>query len=73
MATVLSRTSVQHITKEEFETPEMRECVTAYHDTLNKHIDTTSEFGNEDNGDDLVRDDETVPARYEAEGEYFGL
>ncbi len=70
-ATVTSRTSVQHITKEEFETQEMRERVTAYHDTLNKHIDTMSEFANEDNGDDFVRDDETVPVGYEEGDNYF--
>ena len=37
-ATVISRTTVQHITKEEFETIEMKERVTAYHEALNKNI-----------------------------------
>ena len=72
-ATVLSRTSVQHITKEEFETIEMRERVTAYHDTLNKHIDTASEYANEEDGGDFIKDDVNVPTGYEDEGEYFGL
>ena len=57
----MSRTSVQHITQEEFETVEMKDRVTKFHETLDKYIDTTSEYANEENGDDLVRDDETVP------------
>jgi len=72
-ATVLSRTSVQHITKEEFQTLEMQERVAAYHETLNKHIDATSEYANEGDGDDFVRDDETVPIGYDDNKNYFGL
>ena len=41
-ATVLSRTSVQHITVEEFETIEMKERITAYHEALNKNMTTES-------------------------------
>jgi len=37
-ATVLSRTSVQHITKEDFATSEMQERVKKYHVLLNQHI-----------------------------------
>ena len=72
-ATVLSRTSVQHITKEEFQTSEMQERVASFHDTLNKHIDTTSEYANEEDGDDFIKDDVSVPTGYEDEWEYFGL
>ena len=72
-ATVLSRTSVQHITKEEFETAEMKDRVKAYHETLDRHINATSEYVNEENGDDFVKDDETVPIGYQDDGDYFGL
>jgi len=43
-ATVLSRTSVQHITKEDFETQEMKERVRAYHESLNSNMDSASEY-----------------------------
>ena len=72
-ATVLSRTSVQHITAEEFETTEMKARVTAYHESLDKHIDATSEYVSEESGDDFVKDDETVPVGYEPDRDYFGL
>ncbi len=72
-ATVLSRTSVQHITEEEFQTAEMQGRVADYHNTLNQHIDATSQYANEENGGDFIRDDETVPAGYEDGGDYFGL
>ena len=72
-ATVISRTSVQHITKEEFETAEMKHRVTAYHETLDRHINATSEYVSEENGDDFVKDDETVPIGYQDNGDYFGL
>ena len=70
--TVLSRTSVQHITKEEFETIDMKERVRIYHETLNRNIDLTSEYNNEEDGDDFITDDVAVPIGYEDEGEYFG-
>jgi len=69
----LSRTSVQHITVEEFKTADMKERVAKFHETLNKHIDTTPEYANEENGEDFVRDDETVPIGYDDDGDYFGL
>ena len=76
-ATVLSRTTVQHITKDEFQTLEMQQRVAAYHDTLNKNIDATSEYANEESGDDFVKDDETVPIGYDDDDDddedYFGL
>ena len=72
-ATVISRTSVQHITKEEFETAEMKDRVAAYYETLNKHIDTTSEYANDDHGDDIVKDDVAVPTEFEDDKDYFGL
>jgi len=73
-ATVLSRTSVQHKTKEEFETIEMKECVTAYHEALNRNIDAVLEYTNEKDGDDFVNDDVALPIGYqEEEGDYFGL
>jgi len=71
--TVLSRTSVQHIPIEEFETAEMKARVTACHETLNRHINATSEYVSEESGDDFVKDDETVPIGYEPDGDYFGL
>jgi len=71
-ATVLSRTSVQHITKEEFETIDMKERVRIYHETLSRNIDLTSEYNNEEDGDDFITDDVAVPIGYEDEGEYFG-
>jgi len=43
-ATVLSRTLVQNITKEAFDTAEMQERVKQYHEFLNKHIDSASEY-----------------------------
>ena len=72
-ATVLSRTTVQHITKDEFQTLEMQQRVAAYHDTLNKNIDATSEYANEESRDDFVKDDETVPIGYDDDEDYFGL
>ncbi len=72
-ATVLSRSFVQHIPIEEFETTEMKARVTAYHETLNRHIDATSEYISEESVDDFVKDDETVPIGYEPDGDYFGL
>ncbi len=72
-ATFLSRTSVQHITKEEFETAEMRDRVVENHETLNKHIDTTLEYANDDHGDDFVKDDVAVPTGFEDDKDYFGL
>jgi len=56
-ATILSRTSVQHITKEEFETYEMQERVRVYHETLNSSTDAASEYIIEDDDNDLVKDD----------------
>ena len=72
-ATVVSRTSVQHITKEEFETLDMKGRVSDYHESLNRHIDATSEYVNEENGDDFIKDDVPVPMGYEDDGDYFGL
>ncbi len=72
-ATALSRTSVQHITIEEFETIDMQERVAKYHESLNSHIDGESEYSSVENGDDLVKDDVDVPTGYGAEGKYFGL
>jgi len=57
-----------HITKEEFETQEMKDRVTAYHESLNKHIDSESEYANEENGDDFIKDDEELPIGYEENG-----
>ena len=51
----------------------MQERVASFYDTLNKHIDTTSEYANEEDGDDFIKDDVSVPTGYEDEGEYFGL
>jgi len=71
-ATVLSRPSVQHFTKEKFETIDMKDRVRIYHETLNQNIDLTSEYNNEEDGDDFITDDMAVPVGYEDEGEYFG-
>jgi len=60
-ATVLSRTSVQHITKEDFETYEMKERVRIYHESLNRNIDAESEYQNEEDGDDFMTDDVALP------------
>ena len=51
----------------------MKDRVAKFHETLDKYIDTTSEYANEENGDDFVRDDETVPVGYDDDGDYFGL
>ena len=51
----------------------MQERVAAYHNTLNKQIDATSEYANEESGDDFFKDDETVPIVYDDDEEYFGL
>ncbi len=51
----------------------MQGHVADYHNTLNQHIDVTSEYANEENGDDFVRDDKIVPVGYEDDGDYFGL
>ena len=56
-ATVITRTSVQHITKEEFETQEIQERVASFHNILNRHIDSTSEYDNNSDGDDFIKDD----------------
>ena len=64
---------MQHIRKEEFENPDMKDRVADYHESLNKYIDATSEYVNEKNGDNFVKDDETVPMGYEDDGDYFGL
>ena len=40
---------------------------------MNKYIDATSEYANENNGDDFVRDDEVVPIGYQDDSNYFGL
>ena len=72
-ATVLSRTPVQHITAEEFETAEMKNRVTKFHEALDMHIDASSEYTNEVNGDDFVKEDEPVPMGYADDGDYFGL
>ena len=57
-ATGLSRTSVQHITAEEFETAEMKNRVAKFHETLDMHVDASSEYTNEVNGNDFIMDDE---------------
>ena len=73
-ATILSRTSLQHITKEDFETDEMRERVRVYHEELNRNINAVSEYLNEEDGDDFITDDVVLPIGYqENEGGYFGL
>ncbi len=64
--------SVQHITKEEFETIKMKDRVAAYHETLNKHINGASEYASGEDGDDFVKDDVAVPTGYVDEGDYFG-
>ncbi len=51
----------------------MKYRAAAYHETLNKHINATSEYVNEKNGDDFVKDDESVPIRYQDDGDCFGL
>jgi len=71
-ATVLSRTTVQHITEEEFNTSEMQERVRMYHEILNSIIDATSEYINEDDDNDLVKNDVILPPGYEEEDNYFG-
>jgi len=50
----------------------MQERVASFHDTLNTHIDTVSEYANEENGDDFIKDDEVLPIGYEENGDYFG-
>ena len=56
----------------EFETQEMKNRVAVYHESLNKHIDTASEYSNEETGDDFVEDDEAVPIGYQDDGDYSG-
>jgi len=73
-ATVLSRTSVQHITKEDFETQEMKERVRVYHEPLNSNMDAVSEYMNGEDDIDFITDDVALPVGYQVEeGEYFGL
>jgi len=73
-ATVISRTTVQHITKEEFDTSEMQERVKIYHESLNRNMVAEFEYKNEEDGDDFINDDVALPIGYqESEGEYFGL
>jgi len=55
-ATVISRTSVQHITKEDFDTSEMQEHVKMYHESLNQHIDAASEYVSGENDADFITD-----------------
>jgi len=70
-ATVLSRTSVQHITKEDFQIYEMKERVRMYRESLNRNID--AECANEEDDADFITDDVALPIGYqENEGEYFG-
>ena len=62
--TIISRTSVQHITKKDFDTSEMQERV----------IDAESEYMSGENDADFITDDVALPVGYqENEGEYFGL
>jgi len=73
-ATVLSRTSVQHITKEEFATSEMQDRVKAYHLSLDEHIESQQEYENTEDDQDFTHDDVALPVGYEEnEGDYFGL
>ena len=51
----------------------MQQRVDDYHDTLNKSIDATPEYANEESGDDFVKDDEVVPIGYDDDEDYFGL
>ena len=69
----MSRTLVQHITKEEFETSEMKVRVAAYHESLDKCIDSESQYTNGPDGGDFVKEDEELPPGYEKNGDYFGL
>jgi len=73
-ATVISRTSVQHITKEDFNTSEMQGRVKVYHESLNQHIDAASEYMSGENDADFITNDVAPPVGYqESEGEYLGL
>ncbi len=50
----------------------MKNRVAAYHETLNKYINGTSEYASGEDGDDFVKDDVAVPTGYEDDGDYFG-
>ena len=73
-ATIISRTSVQHMTKEDFATTEMQDRVKEYYKSLDKHMNSKSEYMSEDNDVDFMTDDVALPVGYQVnEGEYFGL
>jgi len=60
-ATVLSRTSVQHITKEDFATSEMQERVKEYHVLLNEHINSPQEYQDTEDDNDFIYADVALP------------
>ena len=51
----------------------MKDRVAKFHETLDMHIDATLEYVYEENGDDFIKDDETVSMVYEDVGDYFGF
>jgi len=72
-ATVLSRTTVQHFTKEEFGSPEIQERVSEFYKSLDQNINS-NQYMHDSTDVDCIRDDVLAPIGSGfSEGEYFGL
>jgi hypothetical protein len=71
--TIISRTTVQHFTKEEVQDPITQQSIQEFHVELDTHT-ADGQYNNDDSIDDFVHDDLDAPqgSGY-AEGEYYGL
>ena len=70
---MLSRTTVQHFTKEEFGSPEVQERVSEFHKSLDQNINS-NQYTDDSTDMDFIRDDvlSSIGSGF-SEGEYFGL
>jgi len=70
--TVLSRTTIQHFTKEEFGSPEIQERVSEFRKSLDQNINR-NQYTHDSTDVDFIRDDVLAPIGSGfSEGEYFG-
>ena len=64
-ATILSRTSLQRMTKDDFATSVMQGRVEAYHGSLEGHIDSGPGCEDAEDDNDFTKDDAALPGGYE--------
>ena len=70
---MLSRTTVQHFTKEEFGSPEIQERVSEFHKSLDQNINS-NQYTHDSTDVDFIGDNVLAPiGSVFSEGEYFGL